>query len=126
MIKILLTMIPLLSATCWAQIPGATLQEASDKMNKSLPEIFDPVTKLVTTSVVNKNIKYHFILQASSSEFSWAMPKVKNKVLETVCSQMRERFLLTHYKANIVYSYENLNGQFLGEFMIKSEHCRKK
>ena len=117
-------MLLLSSLNAWGQISQTQLKEVSFQMNKSLPEVFDPVTKLISTTVENNNFKYHFVLNANHQEYSWAMPKVKKQILETVCSQKRERALLTKHKANIVYSYENVDGHLLGEFMVKTEHCR--
>lgn len=106
-----------------ASNPPKTLAEISANLNKSLPEIFDLVTKLVSTSVENNNFKYHFIIKANHKEYSWALPKVKSSILETICSRPREKLLLKQHRANIVYSYENVEGHFLGQFMVKPEHC---
>lgn len=103
-----------------------SLKELSLKMNKELPEVYDHVTKLVGTSLENKNFYYHFVLNAHSEEYKWAMPKVKEQVLKTICSGKREREILIRHQANIIYRYENLSGQSLGEFMITPTHCRKK
>lgn len=124
MIKKVLILISIISLGTWAQNSKPSLKEVSAHMNKTLPEIFDPVTKLISTSVENNNFKYHFILNANDTEYAWAMPKVKSKILDSICKQSRERNLLLNHKANIIYSYENVQGHLLGEFMIKADHCR--
>ncbi len=102
-----------------------TLEETSNKLNKDLPEVYDPVTKLRTTTVENNNIIYNFLVDANQKEYDWAMPKVRNQVMSTICSKSRERTILKGHKANIVYRYENVKGQSLGEFMIKPEQCAR-
>jgi hypothetical protein len=118
----------LLALTCACflsavQASSVGLAEISAHMNKSLPEVYDPVTKLISTSVENNNFKYHFVLKANFKEYSWALPKVRARILETVCSKTRERMLLKQHRANLVYSYENVEGQLLGQFMVKPEQC---
>lgn len=99
------------------------LKDASDQINKSLPEIYDHATKLMRTTVENNNIFYHFILNATETEFSYALPKVKAQVLSTICSKPQERTILQKYNANIVYKYESTKGTSLGEFMVKPDFC---
>lgn len=102
----------------------ASLKETSEKINKDLPEVYDPVTKLVTTTVENNNLIFHFIVDANQGEFDRALPKVKAQVLKTICKSSRERKVLKTMKTNVVYRYENVKGQSLGEFLVKPEHCR--
>lgn len=102
----------------------ASLKETSATINKDLPEVYDPVTKLVTTTVENNNLVYNFIVNANQGEFDWALPKVKAQVLKTICRSSRERKVLKSLKSNVVYRYENVKGQSLGEFLIRPEHCR--
>lgn len=116
----------MLMTSVMAQPVRPNLKEVSSEVNKSLPEIYDPVTKLISTTVENKNFKYHFIVDATDKEFKWALPKVKAQILKTICSKSTERSVLKVHKANIVYSYENVKGQSLGEFMVRPEHCRRK
>lgn len=101
-----------------------TLEDYSREMNKSLPEVYDPVTKLMRTTVENNNFKYHFLLDANHAEYAWALPKVKAQILKTICSKNSEKKILKGFKGNIVYSYENVKGQSLGEFMVKPDHCK--
>lgn len=115
----------LLISVSMANASPMNLSEVSAHMNKSLPEVYDPVTKLISTSVENHNFKFHFVLKANYKEYSWAMPKVKAKILETICSKSKERVLLKQHRANLVYSYENVEGQLLGLFMVKPEQCPK-
>ena len=105
---------------------STSLKELSLKINKELPEVYDHATKLVGTSLENKNFYFHFILNANSEEYKGALPKVKAQVLKTICSGKREREILLRHQANIIYRYESLSGQSLGEFMIPSSHCSKK
>lgn len=112
----------LLSMPVLAQIP-VSLEEVSSRINRDLPEIYDPVTKLRTTTVENNNLIFNFLIDASQKQYDWAMPKVKTQVLSTICSKGRERSVLKDHKANIVYRYENVKGQSLGEFLIRPEHC---
>lgn len=119
-------LLTLLIACCLsAGVRGSSgnLSEISTSMNKSLPEVYDPVTKLISTSVENNNFTYHFVLMANFKEYSWALPKVKASILETICSKPREKVLLKQHRANLVYSYENVEGQLLGQFMVKPEQC---
>lgn len=112
----------MLTFNAFAQIPP-TLDEVSAKINRDLPEIYDPVTKLRTTTVENNNLIFNFLIDASQKQYNWAMPKVKAQVLSNICSRGREGSVLKHHKANIVYRYENVKGQSLGEFLIRPEHC---
>lgn len=110
----------------FAQAMTPPLSELSTKINKDLPEVYDHATKLVGTTVQDKNFYFHFILKASHEEYQWALPKVKAQVLKTICSGKREKEILIRHKANIIYRYENDKGQTLGEFMITPSHCSKK
>lgn len=107
----------------WAQVNRPTLNDLSQKMNKELPEVWDHVTKLMSTTVENNNFYYHFKLNATQAEYDKFMPKVKAQVLSSVCSKAREKVLLRDYRANLIYRYESVKGISLGEFMIKAEHC---
>ncbi len=109
--------------SAFAQINRPTLNDISLKMNKDLPEVWDPVTKLISTSVQNDNLYYHFKIDATQAEYDKFIPKVKAQVLSSVCSKSREKFLLKELKANLVYSYESVKGGSLGEFMVRSGHC---
>jgi hypothetical protein len=100
-----------------------SLQELSHKVNKELPEVYDHATKLMRTTVENNHFKYHFIVGGTKAEFEFAYPKVKAQVLKTICSHSREKFILTSHKAGIIYSYENVRGQSLGEFMVRPDFC---
>lgn len=104
---------------------GATLQELSSQMNKTLPEVYDPVTKLQKTSVENNNFYYHFLLDANQREYDRALPNVKRALQKSACGSSKDRRILLQHKANIVYRYENVKGEFLGEFMLKPDQCRK-
>lgn len=124
--KILLRIVMSLSLLTSTQANSISLNELSLKINKELPEVYDHATKLVGTSVQNQNFYFYFILKASTDEYNWALPKVKKQVLKTICSEKRERDILIHHRANIIYRYENDKGQSLGEFMITPSHCTKK
>lgn len=112
----------LLSLNALAQVPP-TLEEVSSRINRDLPEIYDPVTKLRTTTVENNNLVFNFLIDASEKQYKWAMPKVKSQVMSDICSKGREGSVLKHHKASIIYRYENVKGQSLGEFIIRPEHC---
>jgi len=112
------------SISAFAQMPRPTLEEASNTMNKDLPEVYDHVTKLRKTTVENNNLIFNFLVDANQKEYDWAMPKVRKQVMSTICSKSRERNVFKVHNANIVYRYENVKGQSLGEFMIRPEHCR--
>lgn len=114
-----------LSFSALAQIP-LSLEETSSRINRDLPEIYDRMTKLRSTSVENNNLIYNFLVDVNQSEYNFALPKVKNQVMSTICSKSRERMVFHSHKANIVYRYENVKGQSLGEFMIRPEHCPKR
>lgn len=100
-----------------------SLEEYSKNLNKELPEVYDRITKLITTTVEHHDLTYHFVIDVSQKEYQWAMPKVKEQVLKTICSQGRERSVLLRHRASLIYSYENVKGQSLGKFMVKPEHC---
>lgn len=102
------------------------LEEISAKVNKTLPKVYDPVTKLKTTTVENNQLVYHFLVDADQAQFNSAFPKVKRQVLKTICSESQEKLILAKYQRNIIYSYENLKGQSLGRFLIAHEHCGAK
>lgn len=102
------------------------LRSVSEKINLTLPESFDAVTKLMKTTAENNYLINHFIIDASQKEYDWAMPKVKSQVMSTICTKAREKMILKQLKANIVYRYENTKGQSLGEFMVKPEDCAGK
>ncbi len=93
------------------------------RINKALPENYDRVTRLRTTTVENNHLVFHFLLDAQMPEYEWALPKVKAQVLKTICSDSREGHVLKKERANIVYRYENVKGQSLGEFMVTPAHC---
>lgn len=101
------------------------LQDFSKKLNQDLPEVYDPVTKLMRTTVENDNMVYHFLVDANQKQYDWAMPKVKEQVLKSVCKNQNQKMILTQYKVGIVYRYENTKGQSLGEFLVRPEHCFK-
>lgn len=101
-----------------------SLEEVSVKLNKDLPENYDQVTRLRKTTVENNHLIYNFLLNADQAEFDRALPKVKAQVMKTICSKPREKQILKGHKASIVYRYENLKGQSLGEFMIAPSHCQ--
>jgi hypothetical protein len=122
----LITLTLVLSINVYAQNKKTTLKEFSEKTNKTLPEIYDPVTKLISTSVENNNLSYHFVLSASREEFNLALPKVRFQILKSICSSSREKMILEEYKANLIYRYESIKGESLGEFMVKSEYCGRK
>ncbi len=124
--SLLLGLVMSLSLISLAKGQSPSLNELSVKINKELPEIYDHATKLVGTTVQDKNFYFHFILRASPEEYKWALPKVKTQVLKTICSGKREKELLLLHKANIIYRYESDKGQSLGEFMITPSHCTKK
>jgi hypothetical protein len=113
-----------LSLPAFAQMPKPTLEEVSQKLNQDLPEVYDPVTKLRKTTVENNHLIFNFLIDANQKEYDWAMPKVRKQVMSTICSKSRERSIFKDHNANIVYRYENVKGQSLGEFMIRPEHCR--
>lgn len=115
-----------ISLNAYAQDKRLTLKEYSEKINKSLPEVYDPVTKLISTTVENNNLNYHFILAASRSEFTQVLPKVRSQILKSVCSSVRDKMILKEYKANLIYRYDNIKGESLGQFMVKPEHCSPK
>jgi len=112
------------SIMVFAQAPQSSLEEVSNKLNTDLPEVYDPVTKLRTTTVENNNLIFNFLIDANQKEYDWAMPKVRKQVMSTICSKSRERSVFKTHNANIVYRYENVKGQSLGEFMISPDHCR--
>lgn len=127
MVKILLLTLFIFNCSSVFPAPDTpSLKEFSEKMNSSLPEVFDHATKLMTTTVDNNNFNYHFVLNATKDEFKFAFPKVKTQILKTICSRSQERSILKNYKANIVYRYETLKGETLGQFMVKPEHCMSK
>ena len=76
------------------------------------------------TTVENGSFVYHFIVGAGKEEYAVAMPKVRTQVMSTVCKHNREKTILVKYQSNVVYRYENVKGQSLGEFMIPSGHCQ--
>lgn len=115
----------LMALNSFAQSSHPETQAYSLKINKTLPEVYDHATKLITTTVENNNFYYHFQLKATRNEYTQAKPKVLAQVLKTICSQPRERIILQKYKANLIYRYENDKGISLGEFMIKPSHCQK-
>lgn len=102
---------------------ASTLEELSTKVNKDLPEVYDHATKLMRTTVENGSFVYHFLVGANKEEYALAFPKVRTQVMSTICKHSREKIILGKYKASIVYRYENLKGQSLGEFMIPAGHC---
>lgn len=101
------------------------LKTYSEKINKSLPETYDHATKLLRTRVENNDLNFDFVVDATKDEFALAFPKVRSQVLSTICRQSRERTVLRQFKANVVYRYESVKGQALGEFMIRPDHCEK-
>lgn len=101
----------------------ASLSAYSQTLNKELPEKFDNITVLRTSTVENNHLYYHFVLNATPEEFQGAFPKVKAQILKTICGQSREKQVLKGFKANLVYRYENQKGQSLGEFMVQPSHC---
>lgn len=111
-----------LAASAYSQV---TLEDVSARINKSLPENYDPVTRLRRTTVENQYLIFHFLLDAEKSEYQWALPKVKTQVLKTICSQSREGSVLKVQKASVVYRYENVKGQSLGEFLVTPAHCQR-
>ncbi|MCM2349391.1 MAG: hypothetical protein NDI69_05165 [Bacteriovoracaceae bacterium] len=115
----------LMALNTFAQTSGQSLQELSAKINKTLPEIYDHATKLMSTTVENNNFYYHFMLKATKKEYQGALPHVQAQILKTICSKATERGILLGHKANIVYRYENDKGQSLGEFMVRPGHCQK-
>lgn len=115
----------LLALNSFAQSTNPEAQAYSLKINKTLPEVFDHATKLMSTTIENNNFYYHFQLKATRHEYTVAKPKVEAQVLKTICSQPRERTILQKYKANLIYRYENDQGLSLGEFMIRPSHCQK-
>ena len=110
----------IISAALAAEID---LKSYSEKVNQSLPEVYDHITKLRTTSVQNNNFYFHFLVKATQAEFFQFVPRVKTQVLKTICSQSRGGTILKHYKSNLIYQYENEKGQSLGEFMVQPNHC---
>lgn len=112
----------LLSFSALAVVPQ-TLEQYSRKLNQSLPEIYDAVTKLRQTTVENNYVVYHFLVDASVSESNWALPKVKGQVLASVCQNAHQKNILQNFRAGIIYRYENVKGQSLGEFLIPAAHC---
>jgi len=102
---------------------ASPLDELSVKLNKDLPEVYDHATKLMRTTVENGSFVYQFIVGANKEEYAFAIPKVRTQVMSTVCKHAREKSILEKYKASIVYRYENVKGQSLGEFMIPAGHC---
>lgn len=112
----------LLSFSALAQT-APSLEQYSRKLNQSLPEVYDAVTKLRHTTVENNHIVYHFLVDATMSESSWALPKVKGQVLLSVCQNAHQKNILQNLRAGIIYRYENLKGQSLGEFLISPAHC---
>lgn len=102
-----------------------TLLTYSEHINKSLPEVYDHATKLLRTRVVNNALTFDFIVDATKEEFALAFPKVRSQVMRTICRETREGTALKKYQANILYRYESVKGQELGEFMVKPSHCRK-
>lgn len=122
----LITLSLLFSMSLMAEVKPLSLKEYSEKINKALPAVYDPVTKLIASSVENESLVYHFILAATRVEFSKALPQVRSSVLKSVCSNPREKLVLKEYKANLIYRYESVSGESLGEFMVRPEHCGKK
>jgi hypothetical protein len=110
------------SLSLFAQAPES-LEDMSRKINLSLPEKYDHMTKLLRTRVENNVMNFDFLVNATKEEFAAAFPKVKGEVLKTVCHHSREGLILKAHKKAIIYRYENLKGQSLGEFMISPQHC---
>lgn len=124
------TMIILLTMTfchlVLAQVQGKNLKAYSEEINRTLPVVYDRITKLKTTTVENNDLSYHFLIDVTEKEFEETVPKVKGQVLGSICSRSQERIVFQQYKANIIYRYENVKGQSLGEFMVRPDHCSKK
>ena len=112
----------LISFSAFAQT-SPTLEQYSHKLNQSLPEVYDPVTKLLRTTVENQQVVYHFLVDATVSESTWALPKVKSQVLSSVCQNAHQKNILKHFRAAIIYRYENVKGQSLGELLISPAYC---
>ena len=110
------------SLSLFAQTP---LHERAELINKDLPENYDKITRLRKTTVENDELVFHFIVLATTEEFSMAFPKVKEQVLRTICRQSREGRVLRELKAPVIYRYENEKGQALGEFVVRPGHCQK-
>lgn len=111
----------LLSLSVWS----GDLPSYSEKLNTALPEVYDQMTKLMRTRVENNHLVFDFLVNANSAEFASAFPKVRAQVLSSICRHDREGRALREYQANVVYRYESLKGQHLGEFMVKPDHCGK-
>lgn len=103
-----------------------SLEEVSVKVNKKLPKKYDHITKLIKTSITNNVFYYHFLVGATREEYKQAEPLVRTQILKTICSKTPERTILLKHKANIVFQYETPNGESLGQFMVKPEHCYQK
>jgi hypothetical protein len=123
--KLLLVAIACASFTALASA-RPKLEEVSKQLNQGLPKVYDSITRLRSTSVKDKYFYYHFEVGVSKEEFDLAFPKVQGQILSSVCSQRPERSILLDYQVPIVYSYESLKGQSLGQFMVRPEHCKQK
>lgn len=105
-------------------LASASLEEFSKKVNGNLPEIYDPVTKLMRSTIENNLFVYHFLVDATPEEFKTAFPKVQSQIRSSACRLKTERTVLTQYKTGIEYRYENVKGQSLGSFIIRPDFCR--
>lgn len=107
-----------------AQPIRLSLQDVSTQINKSLPEIIDPVTRIQRTTVENNHVVYHVLVNATHKEYAFAIDKVKSQVFKNICQNKWSVTILKTHKAEIVYRYENQKGQLLGQFMVRSGHCK--
>ncbi|MFL5783175.1 MAG: hypothetical protein ACJ76H_01115 [Bacteriovoracaceae bacterium] len=110
--------------SAFAQTPP-TLETLSEKINEDLPEVIDRMTKIRKTTVENNHLTYHVLVDATPAESATALPKVKQQILSTICSNKRQRMALMELNAPIVYRYENVKGQSVGEFMVPADLCKK-
>jgi len=100
-----------------------TIQDFSTKLNKSLPEVYDSITKLERTSVEGDFLVYHFTVDLSQSMFTEHVGKMKNRAEQSSCKNKNTHYVLTKLNKPILYKYENLKGQSLGQFQLAARRC---
>lgn len=106
-------------------IEASVLKDFSNKLNRNLPEVYDSITKLERTSVEGEFLVYQFVVDINEEQFKQNIEKIKKNAIVNSCTNKNTLHVVEKLKKSLLYRYENLKGQSLGQFQILSGTCSK-
>lgn len=101
-----------------------SLIEASNSINKTLPQTVDKVTQLTNTSVSGKELIYSYKLTSTDKLSQSDLDKyLKKDIVNSVCTTAETKNMI-NLGAGLVYTYYNNVGKYIGKISVHSYDCK--